>query len=391
MRDHRNPGLNTALDWRFAMSRRVGLASVLSLLTAACVTHPLLAQDVPVVEVPDAPNCPRCRIEIDTVALLGTPAGEGSLSGIPSMVRVDSRGRYWVFDPQTRIRVFGADGVFLQGVGGHGRGPGEFVYPGDAFPVSGDSMVVLDGIMRATVVGPDLVPGRAIQLFHILSPAVALHWPDTVVVQGQVGTPAGAGWPLHRGSFAGSEVDLGASFGAERGERRPGGFEHVMQLIAPARGGGFWTADRVRYRIHRWSASLVRLQTVERGPPWFAKESRYWVGDKTTPPPPLVNGISEDSTGLIWCLVSIPSSDWKSAWPNYREGTTELTAASVAIEKFYDTAIEVIDPEEGRVVTRRVLQSYPMGALPGGRAALYGLDANDNPRVAIIRLRVVGR
>ncbi len=391
MRDHRNPGPKASADWRFASERCFEWSRLVSLLTATCVSHALLAQDVPVVEVPDAPSCPRCTISIDTLAVLGTPDGPGSLSGIPSMVRVDSKGRYWVFDPQTQIRVFAADGVFLQGVGGHGRGPGEFVYPGDAFPVSGDSMVVLDGIMRATVVGPDLVPGRMIQLFHILSPAVALHWPDVVVVHGEVNTPGGAGWPLHGASFAGADLELGASFGPERGERRPGRFEHVKQLVAPARGAGFWTADQVRYRIHRWSMSLVRQQTLERRPPWFAEESIYWVGNKTTHPPPLVKGISEDSAGMVWCLVGIPSANWKSAWPDYPEGTKELSARSVSIEKLYDTAIEVIDPGAGRVVARRVLQSFPMGALPDGRAALYGLDANDTPRVAIIRLRVVGR
>lgn len=59
------------------------------------------------------------------------------------------------------IRVFNADGNFVQRVGGKGEGPGEFTWLSAMYPYAGDSIVVLDHeSSRANVLDGTLAYGR---------------------------------------------------------------------------------------------------------------------------------------------------------------------------------------------------------------------------------------
>jgi hypothetical protein len=250
-------------------------------------------------------------------------------------------------------------------------------------------MIVLDAIMRATVVGPDLSPGRLIRMPRPLAPGLALRWPDSVVLQGEVGSAAAVGWPLHLTSFATEEVELVRSFGPDRGELRPGEAIRLQQHLTARVAGGFWSADWRRYRIHEWSAELSRTRTFVRTPDWFAVESAPWIGNKTTPPPPVVAGVTEDSNRLLWIAINLPANSWRSAWPDYPEGTREIRGAVIRFEQLYRTVIEAVDPSRAQVVTRRTIEGYVASAMSDGLMMLYTLDRDDTPRLVIVRPRLV--
>jgi hypothetical protein len=77
-------------------------------------------------------------------------------------VHIDSAGRIWVVDGRSaEIRVFAADGVYLESWGGRGQGPGEFIAPRLLGAIRGDSLVVLD---------------RMDQVIEVLSPEGESNW-----------------------------------------------------------------------------------------------------------------------------------------------------------------------------------------------------------------------
>ncbi len=179
----------------------------------------LLAQIV----VAEPPSCPNCSIAFESIALLGTTDGGGSLAGIPWTVRVDGRGRYWVIDSDEPPKVFTPDGFFLADVGRRGAGPGEFMRVFDAITGAQDSIVVIDnGLARATIIGPDLRAGRMVALPGEFQQGRVLVWPHVVVMNGLVDSAERTGWPLHALTLESSRAEIMRSFGANHGELRPG-------------------------------------------------------------------------------------------------------------------------------------------------------------------------
>ncbi len=342
--------------------------------------------------IPDQPTCPRCAIAVRTLAELGPDTGPGSLTGPPNAVRVDARGRYWVLTYPDPPRVFGDDGRFIRLAGGRGGGPGEFAGPVDATSLPGDSMLVLDGAgPRAMVFTPELVFARQIRLRWPFNSPVVLEWPAAVAFNGIVPTPEGAGWPIHVMSFSQADATLIASFGPDNGELRPGGEPALLQRLAPSRNGGFWGVDILRYRVASWTNRHTLAQLMERRPEWFATASAVGIGTPTSPPPPAVTGIEEDTSGLVWVFVRVAAPSWRDGWRRVARDAREVSAQQVSLEEMFRTTVEVIDPRAGRVIARRALDFWVTAALPNRRAAVYGVDPNGIPRIRIVQLELSGR
>lgn len=60
------------------------------------------------------------------------------------------------------------------------------------------------------------------------------------------------------------------------------------------------------------------------------------------------------------------------------------------MERLYRSAVEVIDPNAGRVIARPFSDAKVIAALPD-RRAIYTVDADDIPRVRIVALDLSGR
>ena len=308
------------------------------------------------------------------------------MTGPPEAVIADPRGRYWVLGSSLPPFVFDSLGHFERAVGGLGGGPGEFRFPFAAVLLPGDSVLVLDrGGPRAVVVGPDLRASRVIRSRWALGPAVVLDWPSAVVMSGVIGTPEGAGQPLHLVRLDGSEVAIDTSFGSRN--ETPGAphrFEPPQRVTAGSR-GRLWAAPATSYRVDQWTPDGRRTLSLERTPSWFSRQAGYAIGNPDTPPPSLISAIQEDPSGLLWVFVRVPAATWREAWRRVPEGAREVSLGQIDVEKLFATIIEVIDPRHARVVARARVEAWIVSALSGGRVASYGVDAGGEPRITISR------
>jgi hypothetical protein len=96
--------------------------------------------------------------------------------------------------------------------------------------------------------------------------------------------------------------------------------------------------------------------------------------------------VQVDSSGLLWVFASVPSDTWPSAWPAALPGLVELSTSSIAFEKLYHTAIEVIDPSINRVIARSFLDSWIVEALPNRRAVTYSVDVAGGRHFSVVSL-----
>ena len=94
------------------------LACCVAVALALLAPQPLRGQDAPTRTVPDAVSCDACAITVRQLVRLGAEDGDGSLSGFPTAVRADSRGRYWVLEwrrpplPTHRLAATGAGRIW---------------------------------------------------------------------------------------------------------------------------------------------------------------------------------------------------------------------------------------------------------------------------------------
>lgn len=343
--------------------------------------------------IPDEPSCPRCVISIRTLVTLGTDDGVGSLIGKPMSVNVDSRGRYWVFQEVEPPTVFHADGRVDRVIGRKGSGPGEF-RSGDRGIVVGDSMLVFDWLeSRATIVGPDLKPGRIIRLRARVGNILSLRWPSLLVTQGHMADARPANSELHFLTIDGGEIRRLSSFGPQ-GVGGPLGNVEVGQRLGEAR-AGFWTAYWNRPHVTKWNQDGTPNAMFVRRYSWFTGETRATHGTPTTPPTAITGPLREDDEGLLWLFIHTPAPTWREAWDfpptRYPGGGTEYSARKVSYDKLFRTYVEVIDPAQARVVARHSINGYVFETLPGRRVALYRVDADGIPRVDIALLSLTGR
>jgi hypothetical protein len=386
---------NESDDDGYKATESGGVVSKILILSGALMCSvPALAQDVRVVRIPDAVTCAACSIAITTVATLGQLDGPGSFTMPPSNVRMDSRGRFWVIgghDDAAGPAVFGPDGRFIAAVGRKGQGPGEFERAEDAVILPGDSVLVLDGNRRGTIVGPDLVPRRYIPIPSTLSHSIALSWPGPVVGFSHSVSRTPGGPTLHTITFPSTDepASLTRSFGPEWSRSDPRTMETVIQYPAAGR-NGIWSAWARRYRIDHWTRDFTLDRRLERVPRWFAEESRG-IGSRDRAPDPVLNAVVEDEAGRLWTFVAVAAPSWKDAWPKRPEGGGgEVRMADFAFEKMYRTTIEVIDPVAGEVLARTELDQLVSSALPGPHAVVYTADADGIVKLRVVRLTLQG-
>ena len=342
--------------------------------------------------VPDEPSCAKCVISMQKVVTLGTDDGVGSLIGKPMSVNVDSRGRYWIFQELEPPTVFNRDGRVDRVIGRKGSGPGEF-RSGNHGIVVGDSMLVLDWQeLRATMMGPDLKPGRIIRLRPGIGDIRALRWPSLLVTHGYMSESRPPNSSLHRLSMDKGETQLLSSFGPQ-GSGGSMGIQEVYQTLGHAR-DGIWTAYWGKPQFMLWDTNGALRTSLIRRLDWFTGEAKPTLGWSKTAPTPTTGAIREDSEGLLWVFVHTPSPTWGKAWetpPIRMGGGSEYAMRAVGYDKLYRTYVEVIDPRTARVVTTHRIDGYVMQALPDRQVALYRVDENGIPRVDIATLVLQGR
>lgn len=357
----------------------------------------------PRVRIPDAPSCPSCRIASTSVAVLTGIPDTHALRSAPQNVVEGARGELWLFDEQAPILVFDAKGKFLRTFGQTGSGPGEMRWPGDAWQLPGDSMLVFDlGLnSRATVFDAAGRAVRQIGFAHRMHRGVILQWPDSVLMSGAVARYGAANAPLHLLSFRGAEVKIARSFGSVAGKKSESGKKsddpgysellHVLTLAPQvnAKPQVIAAAPNV-YDITRLGTLLIPGQIYERRPEWFSGPSTMRFGNPETPPEPSLRRLGVDSAGNLWTVARVTSPRWREAWNGIELGERqEVATRALSVEYFFDTQVEVLDLRRGRVIARERITGVPIALLPGNRLVVYQSTITGEPQVRVVHLTLV--
>jgi hypothetical protein len=335
--------------------------------------------------IPDAVSCTKCTITSTALTLRGSESVP--LPDWPITVRVDGRGRIWLFAQDLPPRVFSANGKFLRLIGTRGAGPGEHRASGGTLvPLAGDTVGVFDfGNRRLSVVAPDLRTVRTTPnsfMFSNILPLDATHF----VATGLVRTPKEAGHAVH---FSKLDSDKGMVIEKSVGgsgvipDPRSGGSEFNW-FLSPASNGRFWTSEATAYRLQLWDQQGRSLLRLERTAGWFRPQNKVWLGNATTPPNPMGAGVSEDGP-VLWTFSHVADIHWRDAWPAIPAGEE---SKGPDITEVVDTIVEAIDVTSGRVIARTRLPDRVVNALPGGRVVMAHHDANGDAQIQILTLRL---
>ena len=332
-------------------------------------------------------TCHSCTIERTRLAVLGDQEGQGVVNPI-FRIAIDREGRYLLRSAYTpeEIQVFDPDGRIERVVGGYGDGPGEFRFIRDIVPEE-KGVAVFDFMHRRLT--------RLDSALELVETFAAPYDPFTVVrmpgggfaVSAQIRTRELAGAPIH---VTDQEGRILRSFFEPNEVFRSDIPYSGKRLIAPGDGGSVWAMPRTEYRIDHWSAAGSKVREFNRSVSWFRPHARDIAPGQDEAPPPLVQGIVEDESGLLWTAVTVADADWRDG---VEERPGDVHSAVVGNKNLYwDTVFEVIDPVSGEVLAATRVDEYAEHLLAGHppRYATYR-ETGPHPVIEVWQLKVSGR
>lgn len=353
---------------------------------SACAHEQEEVNDLRVV-ISGRPSCPECEIGFEEVATLGhvddpasipvenarTSCIVGRLSGGGFVSSgIAGGGEIFVYDDR---------GSFVRAIGRRGEGPGEFGARLSVIVGAGDTLFVVDRSQsRLTTLtsGGDYVtsfmlPPRLFGfarlrdggfIFHTLSSGVG---PESPL--------------LRRYDAAGQEM-----FSHELPTRRM-----VRQRIAdmdrrtvgPSRTGDYWAARYWSYEIHRWSDSGHRDLTIIRDADWFPPGDPESVNEvlawfEESPPPTSLRHIWETDEGLLWTYSIVPDPRWM---PESAEVAEDIDW----VLRTWDTVVEVLDVDEGRVLASARRDEYLVPVCSSEFVSTVSESADGDARAVVFR------
>ena len=314
------------------------------------VAGPLGAQ-VPVRMVPDAVTCAPCSLDVSAVVELGDRDGPG-IVGEQAFISRSASGDYYVSSPARtgRLLRFSPDGVFQDGFGRTGEGPGEYVWP-VLMRRSADTLSILD--IRTLPVRLTIIRGGEVATWRL--PFDVDTWavlPDgRHIYNGLSFTPDLIGYPLHVYDVANRRVTR--SFGDEgvRVDRSHRSRTALRRCIAVAADGNIWAARGNRYRIDKWSPDGDHIARIERAAPWFPPWEGWPGVDYEVRPFPVIVGVRDWGDDLLMVVVRVADDDWRPVRPARTVKEHKVTSAAQE-EDLYDTVIELLDTRSGSVLAR---------------------------------------
>lgn len=320
--------------------------------------------------------CAGCTLNLEEVAVLGGAndpvAIRDDAASRDCMVARNAEGEFLVSGliGGGEIARFQADGTFSETFGRRGQGPGELGADLRIAVGPGDSIIVIDGSQgRAGIYDSRGNFSRSFQI-----PVVSKPWArrtDGALVFAQ--DPATPKDPVF--TILGPEGEPIGTIG--RPEARDGTMAVDSWVGSASATGGLWAASIWEYEIfhidHDGTVDLV----VERDATWFPDGGRYREGmPVTVRPPPVIRFIQEVRPGLLMVAAVVTDPNWEPGIP--------LQPSFEWGRRAFDTRVEVIDVEAGRVVASTVTDQW-LGAVCDS-ALMYTVSENED---LTLRLRVV--
>jgi hypothetical protein len=355
----------------------------------------LLASPAPVeaqrhVELPATPTCSSCAISARRTAVISDEAALGEpLDGLPFSMDRAPDGRVYMISAQFRPLVFDPGTDSLRPFARRGGGPGEFKMPTRLFVRRDGRLVMLDPAqLRLTVFTRSGEPASTRPIPGKLAPQAVLL-DDSIVVYNASFNSAGAlGLPFHT---LGREGGIARSFGPRVELRIAGDAAGLRHPLASASGRHFWAADELRYQISEWSADGQLVRTLTRHAPWFPESDHFEAATPDRPFTPFVTAVHQDAADRLWVLIAIPDAQYASGLGEARRGRDGQPRYPIAsYTRHYDTVVEVIDPDAGRVLVSQRLPRYIPFFLDDTHVASYDEDGSGSPRVEIWQLSLTG-
>lgn len=300
------------------------------------------------------PRCPLCVVQLEYVVTLGDDDGPGLL-GETSLIERDSRGRYYIAHTADRgvIEVFDSSGRFLDRIGREGGGPGEYRFVQILYMAPGDTLHVFDVLnRRRTVLSPSYEVVRTHPVPMNLFPGrYAPVDEGEIVLNGILGTPAGFGFPFHRIDATGKVV---VSFGTYDELASPRTlYSKTLRPHASAGGKMIWAGFRNRYVLELWDSVGTRRKVLVRSAEWFQpydlEEHVPGALTPVEPPYPLLRRMRQLPDGYIWVMIRVADPRWRRSLER-RIGADGPYYSAKSYTGMYDTVIEVIDPEDARLI-----------------------------------------
>ena len=336
-------------SWLLAM---LLACSVASLMPAVSRAQP--APRAPTVVVRGAPTCAGCRVILREVGSFSDDVYDADLR----FVRV-------LGGPGSSLLIAGRDGSlalftaslrFERVFSRAGSGPGESRLPVISRRMPGDSIAIADwGLQRVTVYAPD--GSRAVRTLPVPRHRDLLPLPGgQFMLSGFLAQPETAGLPLHR--IVGSGV-LGGSFGSAATSVTRDAERLLSRSLAAYTDGRFLAARTDRYRIEQWSVAGVLERVLEREASWFppAPDAGRTPNFRVARPwPTLTLQAYDPAAQAVWVTSAIAASDWQpdaAASTRGDEVASTREPMSVYVHRFHETVFELLDADNGRVLTAR--------------------------------------
>jgi len=368
------------------------LARLRYVLLALILPQLLLAQRASRFEVSDAPACPTCAIRLESTTTLSAATLDGEIATLPFTVRVDPTGRFWVVSEESLPRVYSSTGAYRYTFGRAGQGPGEIIQVEDLFWPAPDTLVVMDGRMRRTLVFADesTYVRQARLSTQLVNPRV-LSWPDVVAMSGSSPGARVTGMTIHLASFAGEDVRITQSFSSADGSTRPGVRPQGFHMLDLSPSGLIVSAGPSPFVVQRWTRDGAEHSRIARRAGWFPDSGAARIGTPNSPPTPAVTAMYVDGDGLIWVFIRQAAASWRAGWAGVPADAREVSRSQLDYGRLFDTRVEVIDPVRRRVIATTRIAGLAFAAPGDGSVAMYRSDVAGEPSVSVERYRLERR
>lgn len=342
------------------------------------------AQTPDAIVITDRVDCSKCSVSLEKLATLGVEEGPGALASEPVFLVKDSRGNHYLsqYQESSEILIYDRRGVFVGTIGRSGRGPGEFRQIGAAYIGSGDTLVVFDvGNARYSIFDPNRRHVKDVPLLDAMVQRATPLGDGAILVNALVPTQERIGIALHilSGDRIAKSLDDGmAHYRADA--------PHLTQRVLARSARGFWTAPRTQYAVTLWDEDGRPASNMVRRAAWFEPYLLREAPTPDHPPKPWIMGIAELSSGLVAALVSVPSPTFAKDLP-IREVTPHGPRYDLSIrQKLLDTIVEVLDPENARLIMTVRLDEYIMGFISPDEIYSYRVTEEGHPFIDVWRI-----
>lgn len=231
-----------------------------------------------------------------------------------------------------QVAVLDGNGTLTGIVGSAGEGPGELQPVATIFVDAEDRLHVFQFPRRHTVFDPQL---REIMRSDALPLAIWAAFPagGASVRNLRLRSEDADDQPLHRVDDEVNEVRL--SFGAPEEDIDPEDGRARFRSVTSSDGLNVWSARHSEYVLEKWNAAGERTAVLRREPEW-------WVRDSGARQTNLWDIELQD--GFLWTLAIVPT---------FAEDTPPADIVTdPAMAEYFDTMIEVIDPETNELVAQ---------------------------------------